>query len=68
MNKMAKHDLTRFDRELRFLRRSPREHESIPFADDIERMKRNTDRDALIGFITLVAMLMSLVFMPEWFT
>lgn len=49
------------ERELRFLRHSPREERWIPFADDRERAEF---KDAVIGVVALIAFIGTLIFLP----
>ena len=49
------------ERELRFLRHSPREERWIPFADDRERAEF---RDAVIGTVALIAFVGILIALP----
>ena len=49
------------ERELRFLRHSPREERWIPFADDRERAEF---KDAVIGTLVFAAFIGALIFLP----
>ena len=49
------------ERELRFLRHSPREERWIPFVDD---RKRAEFRDAVIGVVCLIALVGTLIALP----
>ena len=49
------------ERQLRFLRHSPREQRWLPFADDRERAEF---RDAVIGVVCLIALVGTLIALP----
>ncbi|MCK2095197.1 hypothetical protein [Thauera aromatica] len=51
----------RLERELTFLRHSPREQRALPFADDRERAEF---KDAVIGAAVFFALIAALIWMP----
>lgn len=52
------------ERELKFLRHSPREERWIPFADEAERVEF---KEALVGTTVFVAFIAFLALAPWWF-
>ncbi len=52
----------KYERQLRFLRHSPREQRWLPFAEEHERAEFT---DALVGTLVFVAFVGTLIFLPE---